>query len=720
MRAFVLALFAVLAAGCTSIPKGRSGIDDVVLKGTHALDPSDVADKLATAPTAKFLGLFRGIVYDYEVFDPSVLQRDMARVERFYRGKGFLEAHARAGRVDQIAPAHVRVEILVEEGPPTVNRKTKIDGLDGLPAAVVTAVRAKADDGLSPGARFDEDAYRDAKAAIKKALTDRGYAYATVDAEAQIDLGARTIDYAFKVTPGPPCVLGKVTIVGLDPDGAGPLPQEIEEAPLRRAMNFTEGAPYSTADIETATQALLELEVFSAARIEADLPQPPPEKCVTALTVAVEPTKLRQLRLGGGLELDEIKTDLHILAGWENHNLLGGLRDLSIDLQPGIVLYPLRINGSLKVANVFPEERLKVQFRQPSFLEARTNAFVKPEFNVYPFLVEPNPPSNSDVLGYVEIKGAVGLERPFLDKLSVSLAYNAQAEIPFYYYTVPGEQTPPVHPPNIVLAYPQLVTKLDLRDDPTHPHAGVYLANDFQVANGIFGSEANDVRVQPEARAYIPISRKVTLATRASVGFLFPTNYGIASYVGPDQTPESMNDPNRTKFIEETYFRGFTSGGPNSNRGYPIRGIAPYGYVPFLLPAIVSTAAASGGCTTAQLAASSCAVPIAGLTLWEASIEGRFDVSGPFSTAVFCDAGDVSPNQTDIRFKHLHLSCGVGARYDTPVGPIRLDIGYRIQPLQVIGYSDEKAAGAADSSNGIPPQFLGVPLAFSFGIGEAY
>jgi outer membrane translocation and assembly module TamA len=316
---------------------------------------------------------------------------------------------------------------------------------------------------------------------------------------------------------------------------------------------------------------------------------------------------------------------------------------------------------------------------------------------------------------------AAGVDRPF-GKFYVSLAYNAQVELPFFYSLIDQDVPNPPQVPTIVLAYPQLITKLDLRDDPTHPHAGVYLANDLQIANAVFGSEANDLRVQPEARAYIPISKRVTLATRASVGFLFPTNYGVADYL-PDTR---LDDGNRTKYIEETYFRGFTSGGPSSNRGYPIRGIAPHGYVPFLLPAIVSTAAQSGRCTRDQLAKSSCAVPIAGLTLWEASIETRFQVSGPFSTAFFCDAGDVSQYQTNLRFDHLHLSCGVGVRYDTPVGPIRLDVGYRIQPLQVIGYPSETAAatpppdGTGDATNGLPAQFLGVPLAISFGIGEAY
>ncbi len=231
-------------------------------------------------------------------------------------------------------------------------------------------------------------------------------------------------------------------------------------------------------------------------------------------------------------------------------------------------------------------------------------------------------------------------------------------------------------------------------------------------------------------RAYAPLGKRVTLAVRGSVGFLFPSNYEVAKYL-PEALP---NDPNRSLNIEETYFRGFTSGGPNTNRGYPVRGIAPYGYVPFLLPASSAiSSAVRNNCTPGMSNVSSpqCALPIAGLTLWEASVETRFQVSGPFSAALFCDAGDVSPNQLDIRLGHLHLSCGAGVRYDTPVGPIRLDIGYRIQPLQVLPYKSEVDAGTpqtpanptatGDPVNGLPPQlFSGIPIAIAFGIGEAF
>jgi outer membrane protein insertion porin family/translocation and assembly module TamA len=115
-----------------------------------------------------------------------------------------------------------------------------------------------------------------------------------------------------------------------------------------------------------------------------------------------------------------------------------------------------------------------------------------------------------------------------------------------------------------------------------------------------------------------------------------------------------------------------------------------------------------------------CSIPIGGFTLWELSNEFRITIAGPFSTALFCDMSDVSPQLVDVRLNHLHMSCGLGARYDTPVGPIRLDIGYRIQPMQVLGFASEDDASIADPVEGRPPKLLGAPIAVAIGIGEAY
>ena len=85
-----------------------------------------------------------------------------------------------------------------------------------------------------------------------------------------------------------------------------------------------------------------------------------------------------------------------------------------------------------------------------------------------------------------------------------------------------------------------------------------------------------------------------------------------------------------------------------------------------------------------------------------------------FATALFMDFGDVNRGQV-FRFKHIHAAAGFGFRYQTPVGPIRLDFGFLIPNWQVIG--------------GNPPpnafnifRFIkgGVPGAIHFTIGEAF
>src|SRR5688572_11187291 len=84
------------ALGCTRVPPGRYAIDNVAIEGTSKVDADEVEDKIATATSPRFLGMFRGVVLDYELFDPYVLERDLARIERLYRARGFYQARARA------------------------------------------------------------------------------------------------------------------------------------------------------------------------------------------------------------------------------------------------------------------------------------------------------------------------------------------------------------------------------------------------------------------------------------------------------------------------------------------------------------------------------------------------------------------------------------------------------------------------------------------------
>jgi outer membrane protein insertion porin family/translocation and assembly module TamA len=683
------------ATGCASIPKGAASVDSLSIEGNKAISSSDVEDRLATTPSPKFLGLFRGIVYDYEIFDRSVVQRDLERVERYYRARGYYEAQARAGRIQFTGEKHVEVTIEVEEGVPVLVHGSRIDGLTGLSAKDDKAVRAALKQLVKDGAPFEEEAYQKAEVAMTRALTDRGYAWAKIDRRADVDLPGHLATLVYTVRLGPKATFGALTITGL---------KDLPQPPVVRAIALPSGEAFSSSKIDAAQQAVLDLGTFSSVEITPVLAEPPPADAVVPLTVHVQVQKLKSVILGGGVELDSIRAQAHLRLGWEHKNLFGGFRHFSADLKPGLDLYPTRLPGFQAPTTVLLEERFRAELRQPGFLEARTNGVISTELNTYPLLLTTAVDPKAPVLGYLEYKASIGLDRT-LWKLFASPSYNFQWNNPFVYQ---GTRDPDLRP--LVISYLDAVGHFDFRDDRLRPHRGVYLQNDLQFAG--LGGDALDVRVQPEARGYVPIGKKVTLAGRATVGFLFPFNYGTADKAALKRKPGEPGRAEAIRDIELIYLRGFFSGGPSSNRGYPLRGVGVHGEVPFLA-AGAGVVAANCDRTKPNFNEASCAVPLGGRSLWEASIELRFPILGPVSGSVFCDAGDASPAQLSVRFNYPHLSCGPGLRYDTPIGPVRLDVGYRIPGAQV----PVAEAAAVNTDAGT---FFGVPLAFSFGIGEAF
>jgi len=114
-----------------------------------------------------------------------------------------------------------------------------------------------------------------------------------------------------------------------------------------------------------------------------------------------------------------------------------------------------------------------------------------------------------------------------------------------------------------------------------------------------------------------------------------------------------------------------------------------------------------------------CIRPLGGFTLWEASLELRFPLVGDLSAVTFADASDVTRDVGHVRFNVPHLSVGPGLRYMTPVGPLRLDIGYRVPGAQHFGQSqltDEE--GGNDVGNLFGLDWL--PVAINIAIGEAF
>lgn len=690
---FGLVVAALLSVGCSAIPEGRVAVDDVEVVGAEQVDADELLESIATHDNPRFLGLFEGVVYDYALFDEHVLERDLARIERAYRARGYYDAHVRAGRVRQDGD-EVVVEIHVDEGEPVVTAEAALEGVDDVPDVMKVAMRLEIGSLLPVGSPFDERKYERAHDELHAILVDHGYAWAEVEREARVDLVSHRARVRFIVTPGPRARFGEVTYEGLG---------ELPARPLLGALAIDEGELYDHSELVRAQQDALELGLFSSVTVTPDLGEGPPdgvEEPAVPVHVEVTPASLRTVRAGGGVKLDAIEADVHGLIGWESRNFLGGARRFRVDLKPGLTLYPLRINNWVAPNQPLPKGRLEAELRQPSFIESRTTGLVEASFAAFPVLLKTDPQPDDPVIGYVDAHGAVGLARRFW-KLNVALRKHVEYARPFAYV----QQLDPLLE-DVVLGYPELILGLDLRDDPLAPHEGLHVETALQSA---LYADGKDFRVAPTVRGYVPIGDEVTLALRAGVGFLFPFDYGdtIGSQL---RTGDGANSRAEVRDLQLLYFRGFFGGGPRSNRGYPPRTLGPHAPVPFLSPA---SAAAEVACENDQ-ASSVCSVPIGGQTTWDASVELRYPILDPLSGATFCDAADVAPGQVELRFNRLHLSCGSGLRYGTPVGAIRLDVAVRIPGAQTIGVTP------VERIEGDPGTIFGAPVNVSFGIGEAF
>jgi outer membrane protein assembly factor BamA len=658
---------------CTAVPHGRAAVAKVEIRGASALSASEVERSIATRESPRFLGLFPEFIYEPEIFNRHLLDADLERIERFYDARGHHSAMVRQGLMRYTDPSHVHVLIEVQEGAPTHVRRLRVSGLEAIPHEVAEAVRAALDEHLRQGQRFEEQPYEEAEGAMQRTLTDRGYARAQVGRRARVDVRGYFADVSYDVRPGALARLGEVHLRGL-----GTLP----EAPLRRALDLEPGESYSTAELEQAQQAALELGVFSAVSVRPRLDATSAEPTVVPIDVELSGTALETVRLGVGLQLDTLQTGAHVLAGYEHHNFLGGLRRLSLEVRPGGVFYPTRVDNLTFPDHLLPELGALATLRQPGFLEARTLGSLRVQYNVYAVLNALS--DGADVLGYREAKIVGALDRPFGRHLRLQPSYNVQTNSPFAYVGELGEGLT-----RLVISYSELLLSLDFRDRILSPHQGLQALVPVQVA-GPFG-DAADLRVKPELNVFVPLAEDWTFAVSGSVGFLFPFNY-----TGPETSGRDA---------QLLFFRGFFAGGPASNRGYPQRGIGPHGALPFLYVDGINP------CEEANTDSGECSVALGGLSIWEASAEFRYSLGGPLNLAVFCDAADVNRRRFELSLARPHLSCGPGLRYETPVGPLRADVGVRIPGLQVIsGSADEPA----------PSQIFGLPIAFTIGIGQAF
>ncbi|MBI2834016.1 MAG: BamA/TamA family outer membrane protein [Acidobacteria bacterium] len=139
------------------------------------------------------------------------------------------------------------------------------------------------------------------------------------------------------------------------------------------------------------------------------------------------------------------------------------------------------------------------------------------------------------------------------------------------------------------------------------------------------------VEVSGEGRHYWPIAGRLVLANRIRA----------ASIDGPG--PKGV-----------PFFKRYFLGGSTSLRGWGRFEVSPL---------------------------SGSGLPIGGASMLELSSEVRVPLVGNLTGVLFLDGGNVWPDAWDVNLNDLRYAAGPGLRYNTPIGPIRFDVGRQLNPI---------------------------------------
>ena len=250
----------------------------------------------------------------------------------------------------------------------------------------------------------------------------------------------------------------------------------------------------------------------------------------------------------------------------------------------------------------------------------------------------------------------------------------------------------------------------DRRNDPTDTRYGIFNTVDFGLASNAFGSQRSFLRALGRNATYHRITRNVVFARQTTVGLLFP----FAIPQGLTRT-EAVPLPER-----------FFGGGSTSHRGFGDNQAGPRD---------IGVPIGPGGVPTQPTG-----FPVGGNALLFNNLELRFPLLGANLRGVlFHDSGNAFSNISNISFRqrqrnlqdfdYMVHAVGIGIRYKTPVGPIRGDIAYSINPPSFVGFKGNVQELLACNPNvpaaQLPSACRGVQqstghLQFFFSIGQTF
>jgi len=656
-------------------------------------------------------------------FSRRLMEADRDSIKNLYLANGFLEATVEAQALDNYKgkEGDLVIRFVIQEGKQTRVASLKIDGVHAFKEDVLLGVVAS-----TPGQPYSEfnvttdrdnilalyfnDGFPEAKFAataerVKEEPKSKNIAGNGEDAQAggaqntakKEDKGKNEesfqdgfVNLVYQIEEGPQTRVRKILLTGYEHTRPGV---------IRREIRVQERAPLREGEVVESQRRLYNLGVFNRVTIQ---PQNPNGTDTNKdVVVLVEEAKRYTLAYGGGFEVQRLASSTNP-AGSQVQAAIRGILEVS----------KLNLTGrgdslSLKVRGSTIEDRALLGYNHP-------NTFSDPHLSLQ---VSAYTEKTQDINTFTETRyeGTVQMNDQVTPRTSLLYHYTFRKVVVSNLNThISPEEIPLFNAPTLVSEFGLGWTR-DARDNPADATKGNFNSAAASVASTAIGSSASFMRLFYQNSTYHPIKRRFSFARSIRIGILLPYSDTVSLSFPAQTTP-----PLPTVIpLPERFF----AGGGTSLRGFALNQAGPRDSVT--------------------------GFPVGGQALLILNQEFRFPLRLPYvgtavSGALFYDGGNVysrlsrvtlrpyppkpifnPANPTQCQFNctnelnYFAHTVGLGFRYATPVGPIRIDLGYQINRPPFVSPICPKGVATTDCQSGQlgfkPTRLPGFQIFFNLG-----
>jgi outer membrane protein insertion porin family len=626
-------------------------LKEIVITGNSYFATNLIWERLAMRPSGGLLSRGR--------YSESILERDVEAIKALYHSNGFAQVEVEPEVQDDVNGqiGLMRVILRIKEGPQTIVRKFTVIGNSSIPTEQFLLNTAEGQPYSDLNIASDRDT-------ILNTYFDRGFPNATMDYKVEPDPEDSTrVSVAYTINEGMKVSVDQVLVSGL---------HYTRPYIVDREMQVKEGGPLSQNEMFKTQRRLYDMGVFNEVNVAVQNPDGNARH--KNILLHVDEARRYTINYGIGFEVQsggepvnsgtqtptsDVRTGVspRLALDVTRTNFMG--RDHTVVFKTRVSRLQQRVLASYEAPKWFGNEDLRLTFTTLYDTSRDVNTFTAQR-----------------------LEGAIQAEHIVTRNLS------GQATNTFLYrlayrrvktedLVVSPEDIPLFSRP-VRIGMPSVTYIRDRRDDPINSTRGNFTTMDFGYASNLFGSALVGANEAPGSDP--PASSRgfgrmlVQNSTYHSFGrninrryvFARSTRIGVAQTVGNTIIP-----------LPERFFVG----GGNSHRGFAINKAGPRD---------LQTGFVLGGSgmfvNNLELRLPPWNLPFLGENLAGVlfhDMGNAFERPEDIFTGLFrlqptdaCAAGTSA--RCDFRF--FSHALGVGLRYRTPIGPVRIDLGYNLNP----------------------------------------